>query len=531
MGVFNRLGYNFDSTKFGDGDSFTVGQAQVLNSTPAISTWQAADLINVAVTGYYQNPHSANLAILTTLVNNLSANSNTSTITFTNASWSANNLKANANTLLSEITSFTDHTNRISGVTQSSNVASLPDYQTAMTIGRQVLTITNQIDGVQNNAPLLGNFTSLAIGSDISNTITILTRDLATLNASITVANSTSNISSATMNTIVSDVQAAYNLLNTRRVSDTNFYLNSLYLVNDYNKVSQFNTVGVNSKYLINTLNIGTDKLKTNLQTSTVVPRIVNSGTTTTTTPTSSSSAISSAGLSPTGVTPGLYTNSIISVDAYGRVTSAADGFSPSSPVANTQITGLITSPQIASVSNTQITGLITSPQIANVSNTQITGTIAPTQLTSGVNVQTQFKSWTDPTVSTTTYTYVTTTNGTLSITSKLANSKFLVHFFGQGYLNATSGANIGLSRTIGGSTTRLVGVDGGSGDTWMGAGNGAGTNSWAIGKNYLDSPAQPAGTVITYNLLLGLWSAGTVYLNYTLYGGYATITITEIAP
>jgi hypothetical protein len=161
MGVFNRLGYNFDSTKFGDGNSFTAGQAILLNSAPAIKAWQADDLSNVAVTGYYQNPHSANLTILTTLVNQIKANSNTSNITFSTASARANVLSANANTLLIEISSFTDHTNRISGVTPSSNVANTPDYQSAMTIGRQVLTITNQIDGVQNNAPLLGRATGL----------------------------------------------------------------------------------------------------------------------------------------------------------------------------------------------------------------------------------------------------------------------------------------------------------------------------------------------------------------------------------
>ena len=370
MGVFNRLGYTFDSTKFGDGNSFTAGQAQLLNSPSPLKAWQADDLINVAATGYYQNPHSANLTILTTLVNGLSANSNTSSITFTNASWSANNLKANANTLLSEITSFTDHTNRISGVTQSSNVASLPDYQTAMTIGRQVLTITNQIDGVQNNTPLLGNFTSLAIGGDISNTITILTRDLATLNTSITTG--VSSISSATMNTIVADVQAAYNLLNARRVGDTNFYLNSLYLVNDYNKVSQFNIVGVNSKYLINTLNIGTDKLKNNLQTSTLVPTIVNSTTNTTTTSNDTSiSYSSSSGLSPTGVAAGTYNTPInLVVDTYGRITSLAS--SSAGPIsANTA-----NSANFANSANNFSSGLWTITQSGTKLNFTYNGTI-----------------------------------------------------------------------------------------------------------------------------------------------------------
>ena len=99
MGVFNRLGFNFDSTKFGDGNSFTAGQALLLNSSSSIKAWQADDLSNVAVTGYYQNPHSANLTILTTLVNQIKANSNTSNITFTTASARANVLSANANTL------------------------------------------------------------------------------------------------------------------------------------------------------------------------------------------------------------------------------------------------------------------------------------------------------------------------------------------------------------------------------------------------------------------------------------------------
>ena len=70
--------------------------------------------------------------------------SNTGNITFTYAGTSANNLNLAANNVLLEIPSFTDHTNRISGVTTSSNPLTLPDYQVAMSIGRQVLTITNQ---------------------------------------------------------------------------------------------------------------------------------------------------------------------------------------------------------------------------------------------------------------------------------------------------------------------------------------------------------------------------------------------------
>ena len=234
-----------------------------------------------------------------------------------------------ANNVLLEIPSFTDHTNRISGVTTSSNPLTLPDYQVAMSIGRQVLTITNQIDGIQNNSPLLGNFTSLAIGNDISNTIITLTSDLQTLNNSISLVsgNLVSNITSSSMNTIVADVQAAYTLLNGRRTSDVNFYVNSLSLINDYNKVSQFNKVGVNSNYLINTLNIGTDKLKTNLQSSTVIPAVTNSGTSSTTS-TAESYTNSTSGLSVTGVTAGSYSNANLTIDVYGRILYAANGSS-----------------------------------------------------------------------------------------------------------------------------------------------------------------------------------------------------------
>ena len=329
MGVFNRLGYNFDSTKFGSGEAFTAGQAQLLNSVSSLKTWQADDLINVSATGYFQNPHTSNLASLTILAGALFTNSNTGNITFTYAGTSANNLNLAANNVLLEIPSFTDHTNRISGVTTSSNPLTLPDYQVAMSIGRQVLTITNQIDGIQNNSPLLGNFTSLAIGNDISNTITLLTSDLQTLNNSISLVsgNLVSNITSTSMDTIVADVQAAYTLLNGRRTSDVNFYVNSLSLINDYNKVSQFNKVGVNSNYLINTLNIGTDKLKTNLQSNTVIPTVTNSGTSSTTS-TAESYTNSTSGLSVTGVTAGNYSNANLTIDVYGRILYAANGSS-----------------------------------------------------------------------------------------------------------------------------------------------------------------------------------------------------------
>jgi len=347
MSVFGRLNYNFDSAKFGANNELTDGQKLSLNYPSPLYTWQASDLSGSSVANYFQNPHSANLTLMTSYTNQLLTYSNTQTVTYNVAPIEANTLNALANNLLIEISSFTDHTNRMSGATESTNKLTIPDYQIAMSIGRQVLQICNQVDGIQNNAPILGNFTSLAIVSDVSNSVIQLASSAATLNASLSIvdSNTYSDISRASMNTIIASAQTAFDLLNSRRVGDTTFYTNSISLIQDYNTILQFSNLGVNSSYLIKDLNIGTTKLQNYLQYSVPVgyPNNIYSGTSTTTTSTSTST--STEGLSVTGVVPGTYTLSTISVDAYGRVTFANTGigtpaFNSSTQVANTQIIG-----------------------------------------------------------------------------------------------------------------------------------------------------------------------------------------------
>jgi len=270
MGLLYRLNYdyNFDSNKFGDGQYLSAGQLKLLNSVPLpLKEWQADDLINVSVGGYFQNPLLNNLNTLIVLVNTFQATLNTSNITFTYAQDLANALYSVTSNVESEIPNFISHTNRISGTTASTDPLTLPDYQFAISVGRQVLTIVEQVDGLQNNIPMLGNFTSLTIADDLANTIITLSSDNDTLNNSITIvdSNAVSNISNSAMAGIIDHVNSTYTLLNGRRTADVSFYLNSLSLIRDYNTVTQFNRLGTNSKYLIYTLNIGTEKLKTNL--------------------------------------------------------------------------------------------------------------------------------------------------------------------------------------------------------------------------------------------------------------------------
>lgn len=169
------------------------------------------------------------------------------------------------------------------------------------------------------------------------------------------------------------------------------------------------------------------------------------------------------------------------------------------------------------------VTGVATMSGLTNAS-------IPAAKIGAGAVLQVVQKIFSDVTTTTTTYTYVDVTNGSLAITPIGNNSKFLVRMLAQGYQATGGGHNIGISRVIGGTTTRLFGVDGSSGNTWVGGGNGAASNSYTILREYLDAPAVSAGTVVTYKMLLGLWSSGTAYVNYSGYSVDSIITIQEIA-
>jgi hypothetical protein len=271
MGTFNRLGMNFDPAIFGSAVNFTEGQSLVYTGNTSLNQWQINDLNNSTANGYFQNPMANNLSSMAIIANNIvSITSNTS---FT---YGDGGLPSLANNFVLEIANFTDHTNRLSNITQSQDNMNLPDYGNAMAIGRQVLAITNQTDNVQNNTPILGNFTSLTTGNTIASQLIYVTSDYATLNSSITVTSvtdpntgnvtitRTSNLTSNTMNSIVLHIQSSYNTMNTYRTNDVNFYKNSISLVRDHQTVSQFSTLGVSSEYLLKNY-IGTPKLISNL--------------------------------------------------------------------------------------------------------------------------------------------------------------------------------------------------------------------------------------------------------------------------
>jgi hypothetical protein len=260
MSVFGRLGYDYNSAAFGSAIDFTDGEKQFYTGQTFLYQWQIDDLAANTVSGYFQNPLSNNLSSLISVTNTIYITANNIAIAYAGIdptlSSAANTLIATANSLIGEINSFTSHTDNLSNVTQSPNKLTTPDYQSALAVGRQVLTIVNQTDKLQNNAPVLGNFTSLTIGDTLSSNLVTLTNDAATMNVSPT---------PASINTIIQHVQGSYSVLNQRRTGDVSFYQKSVALVKDFSTITQFNNLGVVSSYLINTY-IGTPKLVGNLQ-------------------------------------------------------------------------------------------------------------------------------------------------------------------------------------------------------------------------------------------------------------------------
>ena len=125
----------------------------------------------------------------------------------------------------------------------------------------EVINITNNTDAVQNNTPILGNFTSLYVGNTLSSLNIAITNDYTTLNNSISIVsgNAVSNISNSAMLTVISDIQNLQTLMDTRRSTDWSFYQNSLLVMKDYQTLLQFSNMGSTQNSLISL--VGTPKL------------------------------------------------------------------------------------------------------------------------------------------------------------------------------------------------------------------------------------------------------------------------------
>ena len=267
--VFARLNYSFDDAKYGDSIYLTEKTKKYLSLTPPeVTTWQQNDIADgvVSRSRYYKNP---TLSVCTTLLANAtsiytSANSDpANTFTQIGAGNAAMDLANTTLLFITEINAFKSHTDNISGLTiATSDSTTIPHYDSVITMGQQLLVLTNTTDNISNTTPMLGNFTSLFISGELANSNTTIYTDRLAMDAAN--VGGISSLTANQINTIITHVQTANTLIGIRRAHDWNFYEKSYKIVNDYYFVNQFTSMGNTTTYLVNNL-IGTDLIKTNI--------------------------------------------------------------------------------------------------------------------------------------------------------------------------------------------------------------------------------------------------------------------------
>jgi hypothetical protein len=272
MTIYNRLEFNFDKNKFGNAKDLpkqSIDYYKILDTN--LKDWQYDDVSNdtVDITQYFKNP-VANVSLsIQTSANLLFQSSNG--VVFQNNETTGNLIPTTAQTLTIEMQQFKRHTDNVSGVSSEPMFPGIPSYDLIVAVGNEITRIVVNEDDITDTSGVLGSATSLFVGSDLNQYLTILTSDISLVNNSISVITTgdpenpetilVSNLTSQQVNSVYSNVSTLYTLVNGRRLHDWNFFENSLDVLMDVSMVTRFSSVGNLQKTLINEY-IGTEKLK-----------------------------------------------------------------------------------------------------------------------------------------------------------------------------------------------------------------------------------------------------------------------------
>ena len=118
-----------------------------------------------------------------------------------------------------------------------------------------------------------------------------------------------------------------------------------------------------------------------------------------------------------------------------------------------------------------------------------------------------------------------------LPITATASNSRYLLIGNAHSYNTTVNGrCNIGYSVTISGATTRIVGVDGTSGDSW-GYPSNVGLAGCYMNRQAIYTSSASVGTTLTFNFLVGCYEGvGQYNWQGPLYNHKSTFTVMEIS-
>jgi hypothetical protein len=289
MGIFDRLNYGFNETNSGIND-LSSNTKSFMNTVPSLlNTWQKEDIANDTVGGYFKNPVATVTQNIRNTCNTLTSLLSAIPSANTNAvSGTTSQITTLFNTINSQSANvgghnggvFIEHTNRISGVTPygaspqtGQDTSLLPHYETAMSTGQLMMYLVYQSDNVQNNAPIMGSFTSMLIEDKLNSLNSNISSYYTTISNSITVSGSgleedpyirQSNLSLSVVQSMSNNILTINSTLADRRVHDEVFYTNSRQVSDEYAQLRMFSDLGSSANTLLQNFN-GSDKLLTRL--------------------------------------------------------------------------------------------------------------------------------------------------------------------------------------------------------------------------------------------------------------------------
>lgn len=295
MGIFARLQYDYE----GEGIlNLSSNVISFMNTLPSLlEPWQVEDMSNNDVGGYHVNPVSGvtqnirdTCNTLIVLLEGSSSNVEGNTIVVTPLQGETSeitDLFAQMNLSVANVGGpngglFIEHTDRISGVTPfgaspetGRDTSSLPHYETAIGTGQMIMYLARQTDNIANNAPIMGNFTSVLIEKDLDELLINISTYEATINSSITISTfndgngnvtitKTSNLAYDVVSSMHNQIITIDNTLAYRRTHDERFFENSRTLSEEYATLTQYSEMGETANNLCQNY-VGSQKLLTRI--------------------------------------------------------------------------------------------------------------------------------------------------------------------------------------------------------------------------------------------------------------------------
>jgi hypothetical protein len=270
MSIYGRLGFNSsDPTTNATVSNYSSDVANNMAlMPPLLNAWQTEDISTSNVGGYFVNPVGPLTITITSALNSINAATLAINVQSTISSTVTQALHDLGNTAVAAVGVTSNYlyvTNRQSNVVDPGTDVTTVHYKMAIGYGKIMSYMTYQSDGVQNNSPIMGNFTSITLGNTLSTLSNTLTSQQIALSSSITVGTpNTSSFTLAQTQALQSTVSSIASLMTTYTTQDNAFFTNTKAIMADYSIVSPLGDMGATETLLVNTY-IGTDKLKTRI--------------------------------------------------------------------------------------------------------------------------------------------------------------------------------------------------------------------------------------------------------------------------